>query len=88
MNTIPLTAEETAATIARDIIQTILSTKSRIAGLRKDQPKQPAKEIKNSAGVVVMTVPARPDVSAEMIEAKLGKDNVELLDKLDALVAG
>ncbi len=87
MNIIPLSVEETEAAIAREILQVIIITKTRIAALRKDQAEIPAREIKNGAGVVVTTIPARSAVTLAGIEAKLGKENVELLDQLNALVS-
>jgi diacylglycerol kinase family enzyme len=81
---IPVTNDESAKNIARQILQQIKFLKENIERLRtKGVPSRPASPERVLAdGRVIPAMPAAIAISPDAINAALGVDNCEILDKI------
>lgn len=79
---IVVTEDSRAEEIARQIINNITNTAKRIIDLRGGAKAVEAQKITNQQSGEVREIPMQPAVSKEQIDAKLGAENVAILDAL------
>jgi hypothetical protein len=87
---IPVTTDELAKNVARQILQQIKSVRDNVNKLRTEgvpaRPAVPERELPD--GRIIPATPAVPAITADAINAALGTANCELLDEMrDALSA-
>jgi len=81
---IPVTTNELAKNVARQILQQVKSVKNNVSKLRTEgvpaRPATPGRTLPD--GRVIPATPAAIAISSDAINAALGVDNCEILDKI------